>query len=76
MRLIDADLLKAVPMFNGIYDKSHANEHFIHGIATMMEFIDHLDTIDLETLPIVQELREKLARYEQDCGGATRVCEV
>lgn len=65
MRLIDADLLKDVPMFNGIYDKGHANEHFIHGIATMMEFIGHLDTIDLETLPIVQELREKLARYER-----------
>lgn len=44
MRLIDADKLKDVPMFNGQYDKENANENFIYGIETVMDFINELPT--------------------------------
>ena len=45
MRLIDADRLKNVPMFNGKYDKENANEHFIMGIETVIDFINELPTV-------------------------------
>ena len=45
MRLIDADKLKDVPMFNGVFDKENANEHFIFGIETVIDFINELPTI-------------------------------
>ena len=32
-------------MFNGKYDKENANEHFIMGIETVIEFINELPTI-------------------------------
>ena len=50
MRLIDADVLKLVPTFNGEYDHENANEHFIYGIETVMEYIDKMPTIDPESL--------------------------
>lgn len=45
-RLIDADALKFVPMFNEDYDTKHANEHFIFGIKTVMEYIENITTVD------------------------------
>jgi len=44
MRLIDADKLKEIPMFNGQYDKKNANENFIFGIETVIDFINELPT--------------------------------
>lgn len=58
MRLIDADKLKEVPMFNGHYDRENANEHFIYGINTVMEFIDELPTEQPKTVP--EELKQKM----------------
>lgn len=46
MELIDRAELKKVPMFNGKYDKEHANEHFIYGIESVMEYIEQMPTID------------------------------
>ena len=58
MRLIDADRLKEVPMFNGHYDRKNANEHFIYGINTVMEFVDELPTEQPKTVP--EELKQKM----------------
>ena len=58
MRLIDADKLKEVQMFNGHYDRKNGNEHFIYGINTVMEFIDELPTEQLKTVP--EELKQKM----------------
>ena len=58
MRLIDADKLKEVPMFNGHYDRKNGNEHFIYGINTVMEFIDELPTEQPKTVP--EELKYKM----------------
>lgn len=45
-RLIDANVLKSVPMFNGGHDTKHADEHFVFGIKTVMEYIENIPTID------------------------------
>lgn len=36
------DRLIEVPMFCGIYDAKNGNEHFMYGIATVMEYIAYL----------------------------------
>ncbi len=57
-RLIDANELKiCYTGTNGYDDKA--------SYASIRKMIDSRQTIDPETLPIVQELREKLSRYEQ-----------
>lgn len=89
MRLIDADGLKNDVNIPDNEIDSYAKENvlvpkFWKQMANYMKAardgfimdIDETPTVDPELLPIVQELREKLARYEQDCGRATRVCEV
>lgn len=55
MRLIDADRLKDVPMFNGRYDKENASEQFIFGIETVIDFINELPTIPYDM------------KWNQDC---------
>lgn len=55
-RLIDADAMNP-------YDI--CNKSCIDGVATLRGWVALQPTIDPETLPIVKELREKLARYEQ-----------
>ena len=52
MELIERAALKKVPMFNGKYDKEHANEHFIYGIESVMEYIEQMPTID--AVPVVR----------------------
>lgn len=56
--MIDADRLKEVPMFNGHYDRKNANEHFIYGINTVMEFVNELPTEQPEVIP--EELKLKM----------------
>ena len=69
MRLIDADKLKDVPMFNGIYDKKNANEHFIMGIETVIEFINELPTVpyDMKWNPECEDCRPEDIRECQLC---------
>lgn len=48
MRLIDADELKKVPLYNGGHDAQNADPHFISGVASVMEYIDNMPTVDAE----------------------------
>lgn len=45
-KYINADRLKEVPIFNGKYDKK-ANEDFIFGIETVIEYIDTMSGEDV-----------------------------
>lgn len=50
MRLKDVSRLYEIGMFNGKYDREHANEHFIFGIETVMEVVNDIPDIDPESL--------------------------
>ena len=78
MRLIDADILRNDVNLTDEEIEQYAKENVLVKAkwewlarnlkAAMDGFvmdIDETPTIDLETLPVVKELREKLARYEQ-----------
>lgn len=45
MLLKDVSVLKEVPMFNGQHDPQNANEHFIYGIKSVMEYIDNMPIV-------------------------------
>lgn len=46
-KYINTDRLKEVPILNGVYDKNNANEDFIFGIETVMEYIDNMSGEDV-----------------------------
>lgn len=46
MRLIDGDKLQEFPIRANRCDKEHANEHFINGIETVLEYAEQLPTVD------------------------------
>lgn len=46
MRLIDGDKLQEFPIRANSCDKEHANEHFINGIETVLEYAEQLPTVD------------------------------
>lgn len=50
-RLIDADDLKKFPIRIDHYDKEHGNEDFVLGIETVLEYAEHLPTVD--AVPVV-----------------------
>lgn len=50
MRLIDADALKKFPIRRDHCDKEHANEHFLNGIETVLEYAAQLPTVDAEVV--------------------------
>lgn len=50
MRLIDANKLKAFPVRANHCDKEHANEHFLNGIETVLEYAEQLPTVDAEVV--------------------------
>lgn len=50
MRLIDADKLKEFPIRANHCDKEHANEHFLNGIETVLEYAAQLPTVDAEVV--------------------------
>ena len=64
MRLIDADILK------GDISKLPIMSNW--GEAFMPELVDEQPTIDPETLPIVRELREQLAKVTAERDAAMR----
>lgn len=47
MRLIDADKLQEFPIRKGRCDKEHANEHFIFGIESVLEYAENLPAADV-----------------------------
>ena len=46
MRPIDGDKLQEFPIRANRCDKEHANEHFINGIESVMEYAEQLPTVD------------------------------
>ena len=50
MRLIDGDKLQEFPIRANRCDKEHANEHFINGIESVMEYAEQLPTVDAEVV--------------------------
>ena len=50
MRLIDGDKLQEFPIRANRCDKEHANEHFINGIETVLEYAEQLPTVDAEVV--------------------------
>ena len=46
MSLIDGDKLQEFPIRANRCDKEHANEHFINGIETVLEYAQQLPTVD------------------------------
>lgn len=52
MRLIDGDKLQEFPIRANRCDKEHANERFINGIETVLEYAEQLPTVD--AVPVVR----------------------
>lgn len=50
MRLMDGDKLQEFPIRANRCDKEHANEHFINGIETVLEYAEQLPTVDAEVV--------------------------
>lgn len=50
MGLIDGDKLQEFPIRANHCDKEHANTHFINGIESVMEYAEHLPTVDAEVV--------------------------
>ena len=50
MRLIDGDKLQEFPVRANRCDKEHANEHFLNGIETVLEYAEQLPTVDAEVV--------------------------
>lgn len=58
MRLIDTDALKEFPIRANHCDKEHANEHFLNGIETVLEYAAQLPTVDAEVVVRCKECRK------------------
>lgn len=58
MQLIDKDKLKAFPIRANRCDKEHANEHFINGIETVLEYAEQLPAVDAETVVRCKDCRK------------------
>ena len=67
MRLIDGDKLEEFPIRANHCDKEHANTHFINGIESVMEYAEHLPTVDAEVV-----VRCKDCKHE--FGGSCILC--
>ena len=67
MRLIDGDKLQEFPIRANRCDKEHANEHFINGIETVLEYAEQLPTVDAEVV-----VRCKDCKHE--FGGSCIIC--
>ena len=63
MRLIDADTLREDWLQNG-------ENEYVYDTNSFLSSLDNAPTIDPETLPIVRQLREELARVTAERGAA------
>ena len=63
---IDREILMKFPIRRDHCDKEHANEHFINGIETVMEYAENLPTADVEPvkrwIPCSERLPEGVNR--------------
>lgn len=57
MRLIDGDKLQEFPIRANRCDKEHANEHFLNGIETVIEYAEQLPTVDAEVVVRCKDCR-------------------
>lgn len=73
MRLIDGDKLQEFPIRANRCDKEHANEHFLNGIETVLEYAEQLPTVDAEVVTRCEEC-EHAERYERMDGTAGYYC--
>lgn len=67
MRLIDGDKLQEFPIRANHCDKEHANTHFINGIESVMEYAEHLPTVDAEVVVRCKDCKHSW----EDLGGLT-----
>lgn len=67
MRLIDGDKLQEFPIRANRCDKEHANTHFINGIESVMEYAEHLPTVDAEVVVRCKDCKHSW----EDLGGLT-----
>lgn len=58
MRMIDGDKLQEFPIRANRCDKEHANEHFINGIETVLEYAEQLPTVDAEVVVRCKDCRK------------------
>ena len=58
MRLIDGDKLQEFPIRANHCDKEHANEHFLNGIETVLEYAAQLPTVDAEVVVRCRDCRK------------------
>ena len=58
MRLIDGDKLQEFPIRANHCDKEHANEHFLNGIETVLEYAAQLPTVDAEVVVRCKDCRK------------------
>lgn len=58
MGLIDGDKLQEFPIRANRCDKEHANEHFINGIETVLEYAEQLPTVDAEAVVRCKDCRK------------------
>lgn len=58
MRPIDGDKLQEFPIRANRCDKEHANEHFINGIESVMEYAEQLPTVDAEVVVRCKDCRK------------------
>ena len=75
MRLIDGDKLQEFPIRANRCDKEHANEHFINGIESVMEYAEQLPTVDAEVVVRCKDCKHYLIADEFE-GGKRYMCEV
>lgn len=67
MRLIDGDKLQEFPIRANRCDKEHANEHFLNGIETVLEYAEQLPTVDAEVVVRCKDCKHSW----EDLGGLT-----
>ena len=65
MRLIDGDKLQEFPIRANRCDKEHANEHFLNGIETVLEYAEQLPAVDAEVVVRCKDCKHSW----EDIGG-------
>ena len=68
MRLIDGDKLQEFPIRANRCDKEHANEHFINGIESVMEYAEQLPTVDAEVVVRCKDCKHLFGTLCTVCG--------
>lgn len=72
MRLIDGDKLQEFPIRANRCDKEHANEHFINGIESVMEYAEQLPTVDAEVVVRCKDCKREFGGRCILCGFQKR----